>query len=674
MAKKMNPRKKYATGTGVNGFKNYIPSPADTLMENEKLYAKAEMEANSNALLPIVSLVGGVASNLVGSGAFNKPMPGKAPVKGFINPGEVSQTIGYNPNISAGFAALGMQDSSEEEIEVEGGEVLETPDGQVQQVEGASHEEGGVPLSNVPQGTDIFSDRLKGKDGKTMAERKTSRERKRLSLESILTENKTDRALSNAVKRKIGFLEKEEEEDKQMQEIANQIQEALTMNPNQEEFMYGTGTQGKKYALGTDEEGTPPPGFIQGFGVNQDDYEEPLYGTANINNYETNVIKNIQEGLGMDPKTKGFGTVWGKGSNQLLFNKIISTNPDLAAKAKKQGRTTLGWTKQNVLNAANNGISPEYQKILNVNEQGYKFNPNSLSPEADIETNPRIAEAKADAVFYTPGQIGTEIGAEERLISAEEDSDYYTPGQVGTEKINPPGTAVGRFLRGKGTDLANKIGENIPGVTLGDALNLYGNYKAGTNSMKNALENFERTPAEVNPYVNFGKEALKEVDLMKENVAGQRDLAQQKLNAQARGSKKAGRSGARGINQQRALDLAVDYQNIQGTNDLTAKVLEQLVGIQGTKADLLTKRDAMVMKGEEDKNDRSLKNLDAFYTAKGKAFKDQSSALQHSGKDINTLLMNPKLLKLLQNISPEFQINSNMEITDKKSNKKGNKD
>ena len=82
----------------------------------------------------------------------------------------------------------------------------------------------------------------------------------------------------------------------------------------------------------------------------------------------------------------------------------------------------------------------------------------------------------------------------------------------------------------------------------------------------------------------------------------------------------------------------------------------------------------MVMKGEEDKNDRALKNLDAFYTAKGKAYKDQSSALQHSGKDINTLLMNPKLLKLLQNMSPDFEIDGGMEITEKKVKrvKKGN--
>lgn len=659
MKAKMNLRKKYAAGTGVNGVKNYIPNPADALAENNKMMAEAEISAMQNPWLPIVGIAGGLASTAIGSGTLNKP--------GVTRPAVTTVDAGLT--MAQGTAALGMQDSEQSQVEVEGGEVMETPDGQVQELEGATHEDGGIPLDNVPQGTDFFSVRLKGKDGKTMAERKIAREKKRSNLLDMISTNSTDIAVKNTAQRKMGFLDKEEQEDKQMQEIANQIQqlqqaannmEVADMNPSQEEFMYGTGSQGMKYAYGTGEEGTPPPGFIQGFGVNQDEYEEPLYGSANINNYDTDILKNIQTKIGTTPDGD-----WGPKS-QAAFREWQKINDpeSYATNVKKFGKNYSDSAKDKIKVYSNENKARKTKKLMGLTPQGYLFK-NNLSPEAKVETNPRIAEANADAAFYTPGQVGTEIGAAERLASAEEDAAFYTPGQVGTPIENLPGNMFSRGIN----KMANKVGELneggfIPG--LGDMMKFYGNYKAGTDSMKNALENYAKTPAEVNAYKNFGKESLKEVDLMKENIAGQRDFAQQKLNAQVRAAKKAGASGSRGINVQRALNLAADYQNIQGTNELTANVLQQLMGLQGTKADLLTKRDAMVMKGEEDKNERILKNMDAFYTAKGKAYKDQSMAVQTSGKDLNTMQMNQILLKLLQSQSPNFGITKSGEITTKK--------
>lgn len=53
-------------------------------------------------------------------------------------------------------------------VELEGGESGVTPQGEDFTVEGPSHANGGVPME-LPQGTDVFSDRLK-KDGKTYSE------------------------------------------------------------------------------------------------------------------------------------------------------------------------------------------------------------------------------------------------------------------------------------------------------------------------------------------------------------------------------------------------------------------------------------------------------------------------------------------------------------------------
>lgn len=61
--------------------------------------------------------------------------------------------------------------------EFEGGELAQLPDGQQMDINGPSHEQGGVDMI-FPEGTFIFSDHLKGPDGKTMAEREKARQRK----------------------------------------------------------------------------------------------------------------------------------------------------------------------------------------------------------------------------------------------------------------------------------------------------------------------------------------------------------------------------------------------------------------------------------------------------------------------------------------------------------------
>src|SRR5690606_1317424 len=61
-------------------------------------------------------------------------------------------------------------------IEVEGEEIIQTPDGQMQKMQGPSHEQGGIDM-NVPEGTKIYSDRLE-LEGKTMQQRKLNREKR----------------------------------------------------------------------------------------------------------------------------------------------------------------------------------------------------------------------------------------------------------------------------------------------------------------------------------------------------------------------------------------------------------------------------------------------------------------------------------------------------------------
>lgn len=106
-------------------------------------------------------------------------------------------------------------------IEVEGEEIVELPDGQMQQMQGPSHEEGGIPM-NVPQGTKIYSDRL-NIEGQSMQERKSKRERQMKKLDAILAKNPTDALTKNTYKATKQAIDMEDAQDMELQNAANAI-------------------------------------------------------------------------------------------------------------------------------------------------------------------------------------------------------------------------------------------------------------------------------------------------------------------------------------------------------------------------------------------------------------------------------------------------------------------
>jgi hypothetical protein len=74
----------------------------------------------------------------------------------------------YNPTGSV--MAIGGQFNNMVDAEVEGGEVMKRPSGRLERVRGPKHEQGGVEV-NRPEGTIVFSDRLKAPCGKTFAQK-----------------------------------------------------------------------------------------------------------------------------------------------------------------------------------------------------------------------------------------------------------------------------------------------------------------------------------------------------------------------------------------------------------------------------------------------------------------------------------------------------------------------
>lgn len=250
-----------SSGTGGG----YIVPPSMTMAQNNIMTAKAEQEAMNNPWIPVTTIAGGLLADNIGSFA----------------------SLGAKKPKTA-IAALGDNNAGGE-VEVEGEEVIETPAGEVAEVKGASHEEGGVNM-NLPEGTKIYSERVE-KFGQSMAERKLAREKKSKNLSKLLEENKNDIAVKNSHARSMQALDKEEAEDLQTQEMYGMMAAV-------QEYAYGTNADGtRKYGGGTGQFGTDTNSFL-GFGKNKFKLGNTI--TPDAPEFDTS-IEGISKGFNFTP-------------------------------------------------------------------------------------------------------------------------------------------------------------------------------------------------------------------------------------------------------------------------------------------------------------------------------------------------------------------------------------
>ena len=178
-------------------------------------------------------------------------------------------------------------------IEAEGQEVVEEPNGNMYELQGASHEQGGIDM-NVPEGSQIYSKRLKGMDGKTMADRKKFREQHLAKLQRLMELNPNDRMLKKTYEKTVKDFKKQDEEDlaymnymHQQQEMAQQ-QKAMQQAQAMQQSAYGEGMeegyqqgygQGENmgYSEGMEEAYEEQPQFAAGGYVNPYENRNPFF-------------------------------------------------------------------------------------------------------------------------------------------------------------------------------------------------------------------------------------------------------------------------------------------------------------------------------------------------------------------------------------------------------------
>lgn len=177
-------------GTAMN-----VESPQQQLMELIKNSEFAQAKSEYDPLVMGLQGLGGMAAST------GMSMVGQ----GIKDSGGIGDILGkmFKVDFNSG-GHVGAR-----KIEVEGKEVYQTPQGQVGEFKGPSHEGGGIPLSvktkgaardgQVPEGTYIYPDSIKV-DGKTLAERKKMREKKENKLMDLLG-GSSDVPLKNTLKR-----------------------------------------------------------------------------------------------------------------------------------------------------------------------------------------------------------------------------------------------------------------------------------------------------------------------------------------------------------------------------------------------------------------------------------------------------------------------------------------
>jgi len=173
--------------------------------------------------------------------------------------------------------------------------------------------------------------------------------------------------------------------------------------------------------------------------------------------------------------------------------------------------------------------------------------------------------------------------------------------------------------------------------TGGDVLGMWGNLKQAYDPYNTTLQSRATDTPNVNMYKDFGKNALKTIDGMKDFATQSRDAQLKTLQEQASATSSANRSTARGINTLRALDIATDANKLNAMNQVHSQFAQQMMGILGQQAQAETQQDQVVMGGEAAADLANRQDKGAFYTQVARDQQAIGEGISRTGKSINDI-------------------------------------
>lgn len=584
-------------------FGTLIDNPQSDLMANEIAWAKAAKKASNNGWVKGLKTFGNLAQQ-VGTSMMQKGMAngegadGKG-IAGFLNNnyGNVSGGINMLPGFAnQGGFAFGGDVPGLTPVEVEGEEVGQTPDGQLLDFIGPSHEQGGINIA-LPPGTEMYSKRIKV-DGVSMADRKKKRERKTLTLEQLFEKNSTDALLKNTLSKTKQNNEIEETADNQIQMLVKNM-----LEPPKQTHAYGNTvgdpTKDIKYAHGLNYDTFKP--YFQQYNIIRKQSGLPVYNDFSSPEFQTDYSNYLNEKSPVKLKTADniFGNNYKDSSAALFADKF-----DISG----------------------------YDEMMNDNPADVSARSSIAGNPGTTGSNPMIDYGAINSYF---GNLGI---SDDAHVSEVTNRPYpATPG------INPDG---------EGDDEAGfKLGDIFGGMTFGDALGMAGNWYQSNKIMDTIRENRAGDTPNINAFENYGKEGLKTLDETKQYVNQVRDEFLKGLQLDRTSTIKRNRNSARGVNTQRALDLAADA-SINNTQEKSySSFAEQMMSILSNEAAMKNQIDSVVMEGEQQKDLNDRKDRDNYYKQLITGHKNIGQTMSQTGKDLNTMKQRGVMENLINQLS-----------------------
>ena len=186
-----------------------------------------------------------------------------------------------------------------------------------------------------------------------------------------------------------------------------------------------------------------------------------------------------------------------------------------------------------------------------------------------------------------------------------------------------------------------------PYLTEGDIIGLFGDIYSTYAPLRTVLESRATDTPNINPYKDFGREALNRIRETR-NIMNQ-------LTSEAERSlydayqKNMNRSYANSINTQRALDI-MNYLGLQrGLQGINQQKTRAELDLLSKEANQMNAIDSKYMYGEQMRDLADRRDKDNFYTQLSRARSNLGRGLQEIGKDLNYIRRNQFYYGLLGN-------------------------
>ena len=531
-------------------------------------------------------------------------------------------------------------------IEAEHGEIVQEPTGEMYELDGATHEEGGIPLE-VPGGTEIFSDRLIGADGNTMAQRKKNRENRLAKIQKELNKFPDDASLKKTLRRVQKQNAFEEQLDMQLMQQAQQAKMLAQQEAQLAQQQQAQAQGGEMSAEGSPEEMGLMQGLEQGFDPSmvQGGGEMPVEGEVPQDVPEEGLEEEIpQEEFAVGGRVNRPGNIPG------LPAYLLKDLPGMIEQARGNTPLVDSGNPDDVFyneDDHNRGEKTIQEVVINKKRKPGTTPVYVGKPQLSLTgQNNLMNSINANSLATGPKENITPVAP----LPESQNTNYNSINTSGNSKYN--------------------FEHPFKGMTLGDAIGMYANHKAPQELMKNTIDQYRYTPEEINHFKNYGREALKTLRGQAGLIDTQHDLASQNLQLSRNAMNNLNNNSARGINTLRALNMASNAQTDAQQRELDMARASQMLSLGSQIAQQQNAIDQMVMKGDEERANRNLQNQDNYFTNMAKNISTKYQSLAKNAEALNEIKKRNAQEKLIGRLYRDFEADMNGNIKGKYYKKK----